>query len=135
MSPRQCLDCLVGGCGEYDEQLLGRVSDVQLEHEAGSRHTSNGSTRLMKLCGVIELFLGIGCARKCSRTGRRDDRWRYCYSSSEVTTGRRASILVRGGGRSDRGEMEGIACRSLMTARTRRSEPRNAIHAAMRAKN
>jgi hypothetical protein len=48
---------LVDGCGdEYDEQLLDCISVVfKPGLSAGSRHTSNDSARLMKLCGVMEL--------------------------------------------------------------------------------
>jgi hypothetical protein len=78
-----------------------------------SRHTS---LQLMKLCGVIVLSSRIEYASE--RVGRPAETisCRVVYSASEVTAGRQASIFVRRDGRSDRGEMEGIAERSLMTA-------------------
>jgi len=44
--------------------MLGFVSGVfKVELSAGSRHTSNESARLMKLCGVMELCQGVRYAR------------------------------------------------------------------------
>lgn len=107
-----------------------------VEALTGSTHTSGNSLQLMKLCGVIVLVPQLGYVLdKIGRAAETISR-HVIHSASEVTDGMQVSVFRRGGGRSDRGTVEGMGCRSLMTARTRtRSEPRNAIHAAMRAKN
>ena len=74
---------------------------------------------------------GEGCSRYC-RTGGGYDGWRCsCRRSSEVADGKVELVSAEEDGRSDRGEMEGNWLQ-VVDERTR-SEPRNAIHAAMRA--
>jgi hypothetical protein len=80
--------------------------------------------RLMKLCGVIELFSEIGSARDV--VGRPAETIGgdvvTARVKSQMADGCQTSIFVERDGRSDRGEMEGIACRSLMTAHKKRAE-------------
>ena len=101
---------------------------------AGSRHTSNVSARLMKLCGVIELCQEVRYARDVVG-------WAMDMVSGDVVevpggglkcrVSLSQSAASKKAGRSDHGEMDGN-CLQVVDERTR-SEPRNAIHAAMRA--
>lgn len=97
---------------------------------------SNESARLMELGGVMELCQEVRYARDIAR-------WAVDMVSGDVV-GVKSQVAERSAGfvsvgqlhckkagRSDHGEMDGN-CLQVVDERTR-SEPRNAIHAAMRA--
>lgn len=97
---------------------------------AGIRRTSNDSSRLMKLCGVIELFSEIGSARGVVG-------WRAGTIGRHVATDQvRSQISLCQRRWKERSRRDGGNRRQVVDDRTR-SKPRNAIHApcALKTKN